>query len=169
MRIMLRVAIACCTSLLLAGCAKSDQAAKDSAAGAAATPAAATPTPAAAPAPKALSLADVAGKWQMRAVPESGTDTTATTYVLTATADTTGWMIAFPSGLKVPLHVAVSADSVIAKTGTFASQRRKGVKVMTENSIRLQNGKLVGTTIAHYAKAGSDSVLHLRTEGTKMP
>ena len=164
---VLRVAIACSTSLLLASCAKSDQSTKDSAAGAAAAPApAATPAPAPAP---ALQLADVAGKWQMRAVPETGTDTTATTYVLTASADTTGWMITFPSGVKVPVHVTVSGDSLIEKTGTFASQRRKGVKVMTEGSLRLQNGKLVGTTIAHYAKAGADSVLRLRTDGTKMP
>ena len=151
MKTMLRVAIACSTSLLLASCAKSDQSTKDSAAGAAATPAAA---PAAAPAPApapALSLADVAGKWQVRAVPESGKDTTTTSYVLTATADTTGWVITFPSGLKVPIHVMVSGDSVISKTGTFASQRRKGVKVMTENSLKLQNGKLVGATIAHYS------------------
>jgi hypothetical protein len=167
MQIMSRVAIACSTSLLLAGCAKSDQATKDSAAGAAATPApAAAPAPAPAP---AFSLGDVAGKWQMRAVPEAGTDTTATTYVLTATADTTGWFITFPSGLKVPLHVMVSGDSVIEKTGRFSSQRRKGVRVMTENSLKLQNGKLVGTTIAHYAKAGPDSVLRLHVEGTKMP
>lgn len=165
MKIMLRVAIACSTSVLLAGCAKSDQAAKDSAAAAAATPA-----PAVAPAPApAFSMADAAGKWQMRSVPESGTDTTATTYVLTATADTTGWVMTFPSGVKVPVHVTVSGDSVISKTGTFASQRRKGVKVSTEGSFRLQNGKLVGTTTAHYAKAGPDSVLRLRTEGTKTP
>jgi len=165
MKIMLRVAIACSTSVLLAGCAKSEQAAKESAAAAAATPA-----PAAAPAPApAFSMADAAGKWQMRSVPESGTDTTATTYVLTATADTTGWVMTFPSGVKVPVHVTVSGDSVISKTGTFASQRRKGVKVSTEGSFRLQNGKLVGTTTAHYAKAGPDSVLRLRTEGTKMP
>jgi len=164
MRIMLPVAL---TALALAGCTKSDQAAKDTAAAAATpAPAAAAPTPAP---PAALSLADVAGKWQMRAVPESGTDTTATTYVLTATADTTGWMITFPSGLKVPLHVMASGDSVTATTGTFASQRRKGVKVKTENTMRLQNGKIVGTTTAHYSKAGADSVLHLRTEGTKMP
>ena len=164
---VLRVAIACSTSLFLASCAKSDQGTKDSAAGAAAAPApAATPAPAPAP---ALQLADVAGKWQMRSVPESGTDTTATTYVLTASADTTGWMMTFPSGVKVPVHVTVSGDSLIEKTGTFASQRRKGVKVMTEGSLRLQSGKLVGTTIAHYAKAGADSVLRLRTEGTKMP
>jgi len=168
MQITCRVAIACSTSLLLAGCAKSDQAAKDSAAAAAATaaPAPAPATPAPAP---ALSLADVAGKWQVRSVPESGTDTTSTNYVLTATADTTGWFITFPSGLKVPVHVTASGDSVIQKTGTFASQRRKGVKVMTEGSLKLQNGKLVGTTIAHYSKAGPDSVLHLRTEGTKLP
>ena len=161
----LRVAIAGSATLLFAACAKKDEAVKDSAAGAAATPAAA---PAPTPAP-AISLADVAGKWQVRSVPETGTDTSATTYVLTATADTTGWMITFPSGVKVPVHVSVSGDSVIEKTGTFASQRRKGVKVMTEGSFKLQNGKMVGTTIAHYAKAGADSVLRLHTEGTKTP
>ena len=168
MRIMLRVAVACSTTLVIAGCAKTDQGAKDSAAGTAAAPAAATPAPTPAPAPT-LSLADVAGKWQMRSVPESGTDTSATTYVLTATADTTGWMINFPSGVKVPVHVMVSGDSVVQKTATFASQRRKGVKVSTDGVFRLQNGKLVGTTIAHYAKAGADSVLRLHTEGTKVP
>jgi len=167
MTTMFRVAIACSTTLFLAGCAKSDQAAKDSAAAAAAA-AAAAPAPAPAP-PPPFSLTEAAGKWQLRAVPESGTDTTSTNYVLTATADTTGWLITFPSGVKVPLHVSVSGDSLISKTGTFASQRRKNVKVMTESSFKLQGGKLVGTTIAHYAGAGADSVLRLRTEGTKMP
>ncbi|HEX8946248.1 MAG TPA: hypothetical protein VF785_24135 [Gemmatimonadaceae bacterium] len=160
-----RLALACSATLLVAGCAKSDQAAKDSAAGVAAAPA---PAPAPAP-PAAFSLADAAGKWQMRAVPESGTDTTATNYVLTATADTTGWLATYPSGLKVPVHVMVSGDSLIMKTGSFASQRRKGVKVSTDGALRLQSGKLVGTTIGHYAKAGPDSVLRLHTEGTKMP
>src|SRR5262249_61216277 len=124
MKIMLRVAIACSTAVLLAACAKSEQAAKDSAAAAAATPA-----PAAAPAPApaaAISLADVAGKWQMRSVPESGTDTTATTYVLTARADTAGWGMTFPSGVQVPGPITGSGDSLIQKTGTFASQRAKG-------------------------------------------
>lgn len=166
MRIKLGVALAGSAALAVIGCAKKDQAAKDTTATAAAAAPAAAPTPAPAP---ALSLADVAGKWQVRSVPESGNDTSATTYVLTATADTTGWMISFPSGLKVPLHVMLSGDSVIQRTGTFASQRRKGVKVTTEGSFHLQNGKLVGTTIAHYAKAGVDSVLRLHTEGTRAP
>ena len=160
-----RVVVACWATVVVVGCAKNDQAANDSAAAAAATPAAAP----AAPAP--ISLADAAGKWQMRSVPASGTDTTATTYVITATADTAGWMIAFPNGLKVPMSVSPSGDSLVYKTGTFASQRRKGVKVWTEGVMRLQDGKFVGTTVAHYSgtKVGADSVLQLRSEGTKAP
>lgn len=165
MHIISRIAITCSAGLLVAGCTKSDQAAKDTSAADTAAPAAA---PAPAPAPT-LSLADVAGKWQMQATPQSGKDTSATKYVMTATADTTGWVITFPSGLKVPLQVSVSGDSLIEHTGTFASQRRRGVKVMTEGSLKLQDGKLVGTTTAHYAKAGPDSVITLRTEGSKMP
>jgi hypothetical protein len=161
----IRVVVACSIAVLAVGCSKDDKAAADSAAGASAAAAAPAPPPA----PAAFSLADAAGSWQVRAVPESGTDTTATNYVLTTTADTTGWMITFPNGLKVPMQVTVSGDSVITKTGEFASQRRKNVKVMTESSMRMQDGKLVGTTIAHYKNAGADSVLRLRTEGTKMP
>ena len=167
MRNVSRIIVACGTALLVVGCAKHDEATKDSAAGAAATPApAAAPAPAA---PRTIALADVAGKWQVRSVPESGTDTTATSYVLTASADSTGWFITFPSGLKVPMHVTVSGDSIMQKTGTFASQRRKGVKVSTEGTFRIHDGMLMGTTVAHYMKAGADSVLRLRTEGTKMP
>lgn len=163
MHIISRVAIAYSAGVLLAGCAKSDRAAKDSTATAAAVPA-----PAPAPAP-ALTLADFAGKWQVRSIPETGKDTSPTNYVLTATADTAGWLITFPSGVKVPVHVTLSGDSVMEKTGIFASQRRKSMKVMTEGSMTLQGGKLVGTTVAHYSTAGPDSVLRLRTEGTKMP
>ena len=164
MRLTFRVVIACATSLLVVACAKKDQASADTAA-AAAMPA---PAPTPAPAP-AASLADFAGKWQVRSVPESGKDTTPTNYVLTANADTTGWLITFPTGVKSKQHVMLSGDSVMAKSEPFASQRRKGAKVSTESSMRIQGGKLVGTVIAHYVAAGPDSVLHLRLEGTKMP
>jgi hypothetical protein len=163
---MSRVAIALSTSLMIAGCAKSEQAAKDSAAAAAAAAPAPEPTPPPAP---SLSPSDVAGKWNMQSVPESGKDTTPTKFVLTATADTTGWSTAFPSGVKVPQHVTFSGDSVMAKSGVFPSQRKKGVKVATDVVLRLQNGRLVGTTTAHYTTSGPDSVLRLRTEGTKAP
>ena len=163
MNVARRVALASSTLLLLVACSKNEQASKDSAAAAAA---AAAPAPAPAP---ALNLADFAGKWAMASTPTEGKDTSATKYTLTATADTSGWMIEFPSGVKVPMQITVSGDSLISKTGVFSSQRRKNVKVFTEGSFRMQGGKMVGMTTAHYQGAGADSVLHLRTEGSKMP
>jgi hypothetical protein len=155
------VALACFTVLVVA-CAKKEQAATDSSAAAAAAAAAPPPAP-------ALSLADFAGKWQVNAVPLAGKDTTPTKYVLTATADTSGWVIDFPSGLKVPMQITVAGDSLLFKSQPYASQRRKNVKVSTEGSFRLQNGTLTGMSTAHYMNAGADSVLQLRIEGTKMP
>jgi hypothetical protein len=126
------------------------------------------PAPAPAPAAPALAPGDVSGKWQMQSVPESGKDTTPTKFVLTSTSDSTA-LVAFPSGVKVKQHVTFSGDSVIMRSDLYPSQRRKGVKVETEVVSRLQGGKLVGITTAHYKNAGADSVLRLRTEGTKMP
>ena len=130
-----RLAIPLAAALVVFACAKDDKGAADTTA---AAQQAAPPPP-----PPAFSLADAAGKWQMTSTPMSGPDTTPNKYVLTATSDTTGWSITFPSGLKVPLHGSVSGDSVILKTDTYTSQRRKGVKVMTVGSARLQGGKWV--------------------------
>jgi hypothetical protein len=160
---MRRFVCACCTAVLVLSCAKSDDATvTDTAAG---TAAATAPTPA------ALNLADLAGKWNMRSVPESGADTTPTTYVLTATGDTSGWTIAFPNRrAPVPVHVmSVAGDSVVFHAGPFESVRRRGVQVTTESVARLRDGRIVGTTVAHYRTTGADSVLRLRTEGTKAP
>jgi hypothetical protein len=54
-------------------------------------------------------------------------------------------------------------------SGEFSSQRRKSTKVSTNTTLRLVDGKLVGNTTAHYAKAGADSVLQLKSEGTRIP
>jgi hypothetical protein len=158
-----RLALACSTTLLLAACAKKEPV-KDTTA--AMAPAAATPAPAPAP---ALALTDVAGKWSFRAVPTTGKDTSATLWELNATADTATWTMTFKSGLKVPVHAHVSGDSLHLAAGPFPSQRRKSVKVNTETALKLEGGKLVGQTIAHYANAGADSVLVLHSEGTKAP
>lgn len=147
--------------LLIAACAKSEPAKDTTAAMAPATEA-----PAAAP---ALALADVAGKWQFASVPMAGKDTSPTPFVLTATADTSGWTMTFPDKQVVPLKASVSGDSVMLSSAEFTSQRRKSVKVKTETVLRLQDGKLAGMTNAHYATKGADSTLQLRTEGTRMP
>jgi len=156
-----RAALLSSTILLVAACAKKEEPAKD-------TTAAMAPAPAPAPAPT-LALADVAGKWQFNSVPMAGKDTSPTKYVLTATADTTGWTLTFPDKQVVPVKVTVSGDSVQLASAEFKSQRRKGVKVTTETTLRLSDGKLSGVTTAHYAKAGADSVLQLKSEGTRAP
>ena len=157
-----RIALATSTILLVAACAKKEEPAQDTTA--AMAPAAAAPAPA-----PTIALSEVAGKWQFSAVPMTGTDTSPTKYVLTATADTTGWTLTFPDKQVVPLQVTVSGDSVTLKSPEFSSQRRKGAKVTTETTARLVDGKLVGITTAHYAKAGADSVLQLKGEGTRIP
>jgi len=157
-------AVACCTAALI-GCSRGDTGDADTTAGDTSAMAA----PMAAPASPAMSLAQMAGRWNMRSVPETG-DTTATTYVLTATADSSGWTITFPNRQPVAMRVvAVAGDSVVTEAGPYASARRRGVQVTTTTSMRMMGDSLVGTTVAHYVTTGPDSVLRLRTAGVKAP
>jgi hypothetical protein len=159
----MRHLVACCCAAVLVGCAKPEQQqAKDTTAGAAPTPTAA-PTP---PPPAGISLADVAGKWQMTTMAEKG-DSPLVKYELVATGDTTGWTFNFPKRKPVPAHVAVGGDSIVIDAGPYESVLRKGVQVTTHGVARLQGGKLVGTTVAHYATHGPDSLRNLRFEGTR--
>jgi len=153
----------CCAALVVAACAKKE-APKD-------TTAAMAPTPAPAPAPApALAAADVAGNWHFVATPTTGKDTSATEYDIAATADTAPWTLTFTkSKLKVPAKHTISGDTLTITAGPFASQRRKGLKVSTVTVLKMEGGKLVGESTAHYEKAGADSVTTLRTEGTKTP
>ena len=155
-----RTAVCCCV-VVLAGCAKKENAAVDTSSAMASTTASTTTT---GPAP--INLADVAGKWNMRSVPMSG-DTSATTYVLTATNNTSGWTLTFPGRAPVPAKVTVDGDSIMLSAGPYPSVRRKGVSVTTFSVTRLQNGSLVGSTTAHYKVKSADSVLMLNTQGTK--
>lgn len=124
--------------------------------------------PAAAPAPT-LSLADVAGRWTVNAVPEVG-DPKVTTLTLTATPDTAGWVIAYPPNPKpVPGRVlGVAGDSVVIEWGPYLSARRAGLRAMSHDVYRLIDGRLVGYSLSHYVTA-PDSVIRLRLEGTRLP
>ena len=154
----------CCAAVVLVGCAKSEQQqAKDTTAEAAPASTAA-PTPPAPPA--AISLADVAGKWSMTTMTEKG-DSTLVKYELVATGDTTGWTFNFPKRKPVPAHVAVGGDSIVIDAGPYESVLRKAVQVTIHSVARLQDGKLVGTTVARYATHGPDSLRNLRFEGTR--
>lgn len=151
---------------LAAACAKGDTSAtSDSAAGNLAQDSMGGAAGAATP----VDLSAVSGKWQVRATPESGSDTTTTSYVVTATSDTTGWTLTYPGRPPMPLHVLVAGDSITIHSGAFESVRRKGTKVETSSVVRLQGDRMVGTTTARYPTSGADSVLRLRVEGTRMP
>lgn len=126
-------------------------------------PAPVAPAPAAAP----ISLKTVAGKYRVTSRGQTG-DTTVVTYELNATGDTTGWTITYPNRPAVPVRiVSVSGDSIITETGPFTSVRRTGVPVTTRTTYRWENGQLVGTTVAHYAVKGPDTVRVFVIEGVK--
>jgi hypothetical protein len=90
---------------------------------------------------------------------------------MVATGDTSGRVFNFPKRKPVPLRViVVDGDSIVTEAGPFQSVLRKGAKVTVSHSVyRLQDGKLVGATTAHYATSGPDSVAHLRFEATRAP
>ena len=147
---------ALCCAAALGGCTKTEkQPAADTAAMAAE-----------APAPAAISLADVAGKWRVRGMSETG-DSTLVTFELNATADPSGWTFIFPNRKPIPVRVTTAGDSIMTEAGPYESVLRKGVQVTTRGVLRLEGGKLVGTTVARYA-GGRDS-LRVRTEATRMP
>lgn len=114
-----------------------------------------------------ISLADVAGTWDMRSVPETGADTTATVYQIQATAD--GWTLYLPDRDPIEAAVTTSGDSIIVDAGPFESVRRAGLMVSTRGVFRLEGDRLVGTTVAHYQTTEADSVLSLHVEGTRAP
>jgi hypothetical protein len=116
--------------------------------------------------PAMLSLGEIAGTWNMRSIPEAGGDTTATTYVLEAKADTSGWTITFPNRPAVPVRVWAQGDSVVTES-SYESVRRPGVQVTTHSVFRFIGDSLVGSSVARYAAAGADSVLRLRSSGTR--
>ena len=104
----------------------------------------------------------------MTAIPFSG-DTARTTFVLTATADNTGWTLTFPGRSPEPARITIAGDSITTDVGPYESVRRRGVQVRTNSVMRLQNDSLVGTTVARYTTSGRDSVLRLRVMGTRAP
>ncbi len=155
---MRRSALLCC-AILLVGCAKADTAADS-------TMAVDSAIPAATMEPAPISLQQVAGKWDVRIMAETG-DSTLTTYVLDAKPDTAGWSFTFPNRAPIPMQVnAVAGDSIMTEAGPFDSQLQKGVKVHSVVTWRLQDGRLMGTIVSHY-ETKPPSTRNLRAEGTR--
>lgn len=116
------------------------------------------------PAPR---LADLAGNWKMTAT-NAVNDSTLVTYEMTATADTTGWSILYPNhAAPIALHVRIDADSVLMDAGPYASTARKGASVTIHGVVRVRDETLVGTESAYYKLGTTESVVHIKLEGTR--
>jgi hypothetical protein len=124
--------------------------------------------PADPPAPPTLNAADLAGTWTFQTRGETS-DSVLVTYTVTATGTADGWMITLPGRDPMPMVVTIAGDSIMTRTGPYESVLRQGVQVTTDGVLRLMDGKLVGTSNAHYASAGADSLVRLRMEGTRNP
>ena len=163
-----RAALTSVALTALVACAKGDTNA-DSAAASSTAAATAGGTSAAA-APAASPIEGMKGKWAMRSVPVQG-DTTPTVYTIDASGDTTSWTLTFAGrATPVKLHViSVSGDSVVTQTDEYDSARRKGQRVVTTTTLRPMGDRVTGTSTARYKVTGPDSVLQLRSEGTRMP
>lgn len=156
---MRRFTLLCC-AVLAAGCAKPESN-NDVAADTVAT----LPAP---PTPGEMSLNDVAGTWAMRVMAENK-DTVLTTYRLWISQDTTNWQVKFdsrPDTIQVHM-VAMAGDSLVASMGPYRSALRQDVMVTTQSVYRIQNGKLVGVSVAHYDVPTTDSVMRFRTIGDR--
>ena len=149
---MRRIALAVAL-VIVAACAKKDEA-----------------PPIVVPAPPAATIdpAAVAGTWNMQ-VMGATSDSVLTTYTLTATAGTEGWVMSMPNRDPMTLRITVSGDSIMSETPEFQSVLRKGVKVRTNSVFHLSGGNLTGTTTARYSTTGADSVVMLRATGTRKP
>jgi hypothetical protein len=177
MRILVSLPALCCFTLAaLAGCkAKSrsegvviDTTIPAAPASSTSAPTSASTSTAATATATPMRLADLAGRWEVRATPDSGKDTTTVRSVLVATADSTGWMTINPHGKRIPVRVvAVAGDSLVTEAGPFDSPRRKGMKVSTHTVMRREGDSLVGHIVAHFATTGPDSVLTMRAVGRR--
>ena len=151
----MRRTLAVC-AVILAACAKGEKPADTTAA----APAAATPAP---PAP--ITLADVAGTWDVKSMPMDR-DSVLTTSQIVATGTMEGWKLILDGKTYPSKVLTVSGDSITSSTGPFPSVLRKGQQVTIHSIMRLKDGKLVGVIHANYN--GKDTAT-FRIEGTKKP
>jgi hypothetical protein len=116
-----------------------------------------------------ISLADVAGRWNVEARGEAS-DSVLVRYVMNATADTTGWTLTFPDRPPVPVRIlGVEGDSIRIASGPYQSVLRPGVNVSTIGVLRMHGGMLMGSSVATYSGGGADSILRVRVQGSRAP
>lgn len=114
-----------------------------------------------------VSLADMAGTWNMRTLNMAG-DSVLVTYDIFATNDVSGWTLTFPGRAPIPVRVIeVAGNSVIIDAGPYTSPLRQGVTVSTRFDMKLQAEGLTGLITAVYNMPEGQTTVPLRVEGRR--
>ena len=114
-----------------------------------------------------ISLADLAGTWNMRTTSTDPADTFVNEYQIVI--DEGSWTMLFPDRDPVSVTAVVDGDNVITDSEPFESVRNPGTMVTTHGIFHLEGDRLVGDVTATWQTAAGDSVGQLRTEGTRAP
>lgn len=114
-----------------------------------------------------ISIADVAGTWNMRSVPETGDTTAVVEFQIQAAAD--GWTLLLPDRGPIVATGMASGDSIVTDAGPYESVRRPGLMNTVHVVYRLEGDRLVGHGVVHYQTSEPDSVLSIHIEGTRAP
>ena len=114
-----------------------------------------------------ISLADVAGHWNVRAL-AADRDTVLTTYELWTSTDTSAWKLKFdnrPDTIRIRV-LSVAGDSIMIQAGPYHSVLRN-TSVTTRTTLRFRDGKLFGRSVARYEGQPPEAALRVRTEGVR--
>lgn len=114
-----------------------------------------------------ISLADLAGTWNMQTTSTDPADTFVNVYQIVI--DEGSWTMIFPDREPVSATVVVDGDNIITDSEPFESVRHPGTMVTTHGVFHTEGDRLVGDVTATWQMASGDSVGQLRTEGTRAP
>ena len=114
-----------------------------------------------------ISLADLAGTWNMQTTSTDPADTLVNVYQIVI--DEGSWTMIFPDREPVSATAVVDGDNIITDSEPFESVRHPGTMVTTHGVFHMEGDRLVGDVTATWQMAAGDSVGQLRTEGTRAP
>ncbi len=98
-----------------------------------------------------ITLADVAGTWNLTGTFATPEEPTIVDYSVVATDSESGWLLNLPDRDPIEIRiVAVDGDSIVGESGPFESIIQEGVMVSTRTVMRLHDGMLVGSLTATY-------------------
>jgi hypothetical protein len=133
---------------VLAGCGTSDQEAADGVSGG--------PT-----------LADFAGSWDLRLMPEGAPETVQARIVGTGSA--MGWTLFLEGRDPIPAMARIEGDSLISHSDPYESVLRPGTTVEVRSALILRGDEVTGRFVATYQTAEGEEEVTGTIEGRREP